>query len=638
MTRALLSLGEGTRLRTVLTSSAFLGVVVSLASWNVTFAVQGAGLDPSWQAGLYMAVHHGLDFGSQVAFTYGPLGFLKIPNVYYAGLGSLAFVYSSLLFFGFCTSLVWGLRRKFGAVIAVIATFLTAAVFTLVDYAVVLAAAWCFIALGEDAPPFARRLVVVGGGVLAAVEFLAKLNPGITIVALVAITVCAMDGRRWRWNIPVFAGTFVVSVSVLWLASGQGIDNVGDYVRASAQVVSGYSQAMGLENPELGWEFPWAGVAVAVLVFGALAPTRDLPWSRRAILILMLAVVVFPLYKEGFVRHEDNHATIFFSTVFAIALAVLPTLERRTVAGPAIGAIAVIAVVALPSGSSISADPIDHLRTFKDEVRSLVDSKRRTYLTEVDRALMTDTYRLDPRSLDLLHGHTIHVDPWEAGVAWAYNLDWQPLPVFQEYSAYTEELDRINAESAAAPDGSDRILRENVSRVDPTYPHPTIDGRYPAWDPPATHVAMLCNFEALRTTGRWQVLGRVANRCGRRRLIRSVDTRFGATVEVPKPRRRDEAVIAVIHGAAVEGLERVRTLAYRAEFRYAVIDGSRTYRLVPGTASDGLLVDTPCSVDFPKPFALGPHAHTLRLVKGDSDAPLEVDFYAMRVRPASRGC
>jgi hypothetical protein len=89
-----------------------------------------------------------------------------------------------------------------------------------------------------------------------------------------------------------------------------------------------------------------------------------------------------------------------------------------------------------------------------------------------------------------------------------------PLPVFQEYNAYTKTLDRVNADALGSRSGPERILHENTQLVDPSYPTATIDNRYPTWDPPEKSLAMLCNYVPLQTTARWQVLGRVPDRCG----------------------------------------------------------------------------------------------------------------------------
>jgi len=192
-----------------------------------------------------------------------------------------------------------------------------------------------------------------------------------------------------------------------------------------------------------------------------------------------------------------------------------------------------------------------------------------------------------------LEGHTVAVEPWEAGVAWAYELDWDPLPVFQNYSAYTSELDRLNAAAAESPDGPERILRENQLLVLPEFPTPDLDGRYPGWAPREQARAVLCNFAPLHTTERWQVLGRVPDRCGPPRMIGSVQSRYGEVVEVPSP-GPGEVVFARIQGAEVGGLERltalitagIRSGAFPAEIDPGIAIAMLKSALMPRIVSD----------------------------------------------------
>src|SRR5207248_3010088 len=119
--------------------------------------------------------------------------------------------------------------------------------------------------------------------------------------------------------------------------------------------------------------------------------------------------------------------------------------------------------------------------------------------------------------------------------------------------------------------------------------------------PPAESLAMLCHFVPLLTTVRWEVLGRTADRCGATRLLGSVDSGYGRNVRVPRA-GRNQVVFARIHGAGISGLERLRTLLYRSTFRNVVVNGGAAgYRLVPGTAADGLIMSAPRSADFPVP-------------------------------------
>jgi hypothetical protein len=244
---------------------------------------------------------------------------------------------------------------------------------------------------------------------------------------------------------------------------------------------------------------------------------------------------------------------------------------------------------------------------------------------------MKAVYRLDGQTQAALAGHTVAIEPWESGVAWAYRLDWQPLPVFQNYSAYTAGLDGLNAAEAESASGPERILRENPLLVFPEFPTADLDGRYPGWDPPRQARAVLCNFAPLRTTERWQVLGRIPDRCGPTHPLGSSDAGYGQVVQVPSP-RPGEVVFVRIHGTEVAGLERLSNLALHARVRQIVVDGAQTYRLIPETAADGLLLrGDPHVTAAEGAFAQVPQAKTIQLEGAGGE--LRFDFYAMTVRP-----
>jgi hypothetical protein len=305
------------------------------------------------------------------------------------------------------------------------------------------------------------------------------------------------------------------------------------------------------------------------------------------------------------------------------------------VAAVAVVAAAVMALAAFPARPPLRVfNPVDRARAAVDQTRLLLDPGQRKARTFFSAAVMQQIYGLDPGTLRLLRDRTVHVDPWEAGVVWAYGLKWDPLPVFQGYSAYTARLDELNATALRGPGAPQRILRENSVAVDPTHAPQAIDGRFPGWDPPAQVLAMFCHYASLRDTARWEVLGAVADRCGAPRRVASIRARAGAPVPVPVP-AADQVVFARIHGAEVAGAERLRTLLYRARGRTIVVDGRRVYRLVPGTAADGLLMAAAPGIDFPGPFALSPQARTIAVT--GVDGPLHIDFYAMRVRSSPQG-
>jgi hypothetical protein len=224
----------------------------------------------------------------------------------------------------------------------------------------------------------------------------------------------------------------------------------------------------------------------------------------------------------------------------------------------------------------------------------------------------------------------VAVEPWEAAAAWAYRLDWRPLPVFQNYSAYTPALDRLNSAAVESPAGPERLLRENQSVVDAEFPTADLDDRFGGWDPPEQARAVLCNFTPLYTDERWQVLGRLpASRCGAPRVVGSVEAAAGEAVPVPAP-RRGQVVYGRIDGAGVSGLESVQTFLFHAGSRHAVVNGDTRYRLVPETAGDGLLLRAAPGIVESGPFDPVPEARTIAVEGGAST--LTYTFYAMPVR------
>ena len=143
------------------------------------------------------------------------------------------------------------------------------------------------------------------------------------------------------------------------------------------------------------------------------------------------------------------------------------------------------------------------------------------------------------------------------------------------------------------------------------------------------------SFQAVLGTGRWQVLERVPDRCGPASQISEVRSRYGESIAIPDPPDRRSAVVARIDGLAVAGLESLRTLLYRAEPRYISIEDGPWWRIVPGTASDGLILRVPDDGDLPAPFSgEAPRFFSVRKGEGagQPDDPVTVRFLAVPIR------
>ncbi len=610
-----------------------LGALVALLGWKVGMNQPSVGLDSSWNGGLAMAIHDGLRWGDDIVFTYGPLGFMNGRAVWFGDLGAIAFVYGASLYVGFCIALVWALRRSITALPAVALAFFIVTVLPLIEESIVLGA---LLAMGALARERSQRVVwalAVGGAAFAAVEVLIKFSAGPVIAAFFLI---ALIGLRASWQqLAAYLGLLVAGVLALWLVTGQSLGQIPDFLRNTYEIVSGFSPAMITSTDVPAWKVTAATAAAIAVMLGLVAASwrggyRDA--RARWAGVALTALAAFTIFKEGVVRTDAGHLSLLFSSACILWIAIPWTRARWYWLAAGVAAIVAIGWPVRPEGQMNNTDVVANVKQAVEQVRNLASPARRQRLIDDGRGAMQATYQLEPEALAALRGHTVAVEPWEIGAAWAYDLDWQPLPVFQNYSAYTARLDRINSEAAASPEGPERILRENAGLVYPEFPTRTIDNRFPGWDPPEQARTVLCHFAVVAASARWQVLARVPDRCGASRPLGEAEASPGEAVEVPAP-GPNEVVWARIEGAEVGGLERLTAFLAHPRTRHAELDGDRSFRLIAATAEDGLMLRSSPGIGGKGAFAQIPQARTLAVTGAGED--LRYEFFAMPVGPAA---
>jgi hypothetical protein len=269
--------------------------------------------------------------------------------------------------------------------------------------------------------------------------------------------------------------------------------------------------------------------------------------------------------------------------------------------------------------------PLDRAERLVDQTLTLTDGSATNEGIARARDERVATEALDPVLVEAARGRAVHVDPVDAGLPWAQRLPWNPLPVFQTYSAYTAFLDDRNAAALRGPNAPPLLIREIGQ---------TLDARNPAWESPAAMREMLCHYRAIESGPRWQLLERSPPRCGDERPLASIKVALWAPVPIPPAPDASNLVFARIDGIAVGGLERLRTTFYRAAPRSVVLDGNRTFRLIPGTAANGLVLRVPRSADFPAPFAFDQGADTMTVTRGSGpqDGEVRIRFFAVTIR------
>lgn len=591
-----------------------LPCVVVLLSWHALALEPQPGLDNSWRAALHMAVHDGVTFGDHLVFTYGPLGFLSVPTLWYVDTGTIAFVYTILIRLALVVSVFVGARRSYGSIVAFVCALLVASASEVTPETVpfVVFSVWVIDRAVGD-----RRLTVLmtAGGAVAGLELLNKESTGIELAVLALIVALAARGRRWV-NVTITLGSLFAALLIGWVATGQRLGALPAYAHGAARVIAGYTAAMSYSEPSLSWEYTAACVAFVFGLAAALQMTSTATARIRWGIVAIWVAFSFFEFKEGFVRQDSGHAVIYFAALMGGFFAFRWRTGSQPVALALASALFVFTLAV--EGGSVSAliDPGGNANTAISQIHDVMSKSKRNVIIAQGRAAIEAALPLDPQTLSLLRGHTVHVGPYETAVAWAYRLDWRPLPVFQSYTAYTTGLDQMNADALTSPSAPERILRNLDTGI---------DTRVLEFDEGATNRTILCRYRELRTTGAWQVLGIGPNRCEPPVALETVHANWGQEVTVPAPPNDHSFVFVRIGGVAIGGLERVVAALYKPAMRMVLLDGE-PHRLVSGTATDGLLLRAPGGVDFTAPFNFAPNSLTIAVSK-------ERDSATSRARP-----
>ena len=604
-------------------STPLLGVLLALLTWRHTNFLPVDSLDPSWQAALHMAAHDRVPF-DRIVFTYGPLGYLAQPEGFFASTMVWSALYVFAVQASLCAALVSVLRRSVGLPLAALATFLLVAVahtLGVINAVVVMAFVVAYALLRGDYSVRTQRILVAAGGVVAGSHLLIKLNTGVTVLVVGAATAVFLERRAWQPVAIFFIGA-TGSLVAGWLLTGNRLSDLIPFFDRSWEVASGYSEAMSIETGSRLVFYPVAAVVTAIAVTLAWRVSREWPVYRRVGLALAGGMWLFAAFKLGFVRH-DSHDVEFFGevllvgAVFAGSMAAPASGWRNAV--PVVATVALVTAHLMASGGNALAgvNPVGEVARAAEDISVLSSPSGRERAVQRARTnLRSRYYRLTPSIVRVLRGHTVHIRPWESGIAWAYpEFRWRPVPVFQEYSAYTADLDDIDAAFLRSPEAPERILTQPLA----------VDIRNPDWESPAAMVAIVCHYRELLADSPWQVLGRVANRCGSERSLGVVKARVGQTVSVPESGNRNDLVVARIKGLDYSLLYGLRSTLWRAPEVHVRLDGGRRNRLVPGTAGNGLIIRAPRErLGFSQPFA--PDSANLLRVERDSGIGLNEDL------------
>jgi hypothetical protein len=474
------------------------------------YSLPAAGLDPSWTAVITYAAGQGWQWGRDIVFTYGPLGFL-LPNVLlperFAYALALNSILSGAVALGITAMLV---RHRLSVVIATL---------LLMSYALAGMGRFAF----QVVPVLAVLLFFRGDNKVARVTipFLAAASGLYALVySSAAVTAVAMYGiidvvqvmrRRRPWCLAVFAA---VAAAGYWSA-GQSVSDMPAYLRSTFEIIAGYGGAMGSSGKVVELVAFLAASAAAFALLLIAESTRPAHAGRRAEAALMFAALGaywFVAFKSGFVRHDLHSLWAWLALSFI--LAGYATVRWEALAATAMRALMVI--VALGSGavasvlmtrslapSMVLGDAIQRLvaqpeRVFKQGLAAITAPG--IWYAEQERQLANanNTIR-ELQPLPKVSGSVDVIPNMQSSVI-AHGLAYRPRPVFQDYAVYTPWLIERNREHYRSARAADTLL----------FKPDDIDNRYPLLEQSTAILDILANYRPLKLDGPVLVMRRNA--------------------------------------------------------------------------------------------------------------------------------
>lgn len=485
-------------------------VWLALAAVPTTPGPVRSGLDPGWMAGLHLASANRLVAGTDIVWTYGPLGWLTLPSATGEHFASML-GYRLAMWAFWVSAFAWLAFRTRRRAVVILFTLAVASVtatnafsFFLPDAQLSLAVlATGLLVISTERPLRYVPLAILGalGGLASVIKFNLVAEAVAVFIGVAAIA--TWDERRSGITAFVRAGAVAPIVplsSFAFYAAATGHpEHYVTYLLNALEISSGYSEGMSFPGPGFLVWFA-LGVAAIMLLVIPFASRRKASLLRGW---LPAAAVSFLAFKHGVVRGDIHMLPILLNFGLAgayLAISADAACDRKRLATAqlvmtALGLWMVLGVA--PGGTAHLADRL-RLATAAETARTAFDYP--TALAHLS-ARNRDSQRTMLASGTVAAagaGKSIEVVPYEAAYVWANGWRWRPRPIFQTYQVCSATHDSLNAVHLAGPRAAELIL----FHWDP------IDERHPLFVDPLSWRATLDHYNTIAFDGKFLALGR----------------------------------------------------------------------------------------------------------------------------------
>ncbi len=523
--------------------------------WPITNNSPGIGIDPSMIIGFHWSETLGLEFGKDIILTYGPLYFLGGPinwlnnssmsmllyiNKVIYFIGNILLV---ILWFGSIFILAVRMLEKLNysklknRVISIIILSITIFIFLYIpimlpDYLLILSIFILISVLQKEILNSEDIFLIIFVGFVLAIISLVKFSYIAGAVSLIVLSIIYSLVLRKSWKIFVLLLSFIASISLIWLLTGQSLKSFFLYLKNGLLITSGYSEYVirALQGKVI--ILMWFAVLLFIfwifmIIFGLIKKNKSI-----TIFFLFSFPILFLFFKDGFVRPDEGHYPLYFKFIIYLSIIAIIFFNRKQ--WKIILIFILLIIIAIPfSGLKYSFNINNRVLNNINETKVFIKNINPKYVDEYmekieeDKKALREEYFLNEDIIkEIDKEDKVDIFPFYVFIPYMYNLNWDPRPVFQSYVVYKPELDDINAEHFSNNYGPDKIIYKIIN----------YEEKYQIFDEPAVFKEFIKNyrFSFYDDIDGYCVLEKKKSETDfKEKVILSANSTFGEKIDLP---------------------------------------------------------------------------------------------------------
>lgn len=462
-------------------STIVLTILYGILSFPFIYSGFGNSAD---HTGIYALNQFGISnykFGSELYFSYGPLGFLSFPMMIKNNI-VIGFIFYMVIFLSQLYFWITIFKKNYTNSTIIYANLfmvLLSKLSSSSDYYLCYCIFLSLIVLWKDNNRYALFFAII----LSTSLFFIKFSAAIAVYLTIFLYVIAryMVSKRWYPNILLIS---IIPLSiVLYLIYNPSIYSFWMYIKTAAYISSGYSIAMSL--PNLNLYVAW-GILLIVFYTGIMFLLFYKNSVKNAFLMLWFTPALFTYYKHGFVRADAHlyNAILGVISIFSIIILAIDYDEiskilkgKRSFSNTFISLVSGVLIIPVLC-YDFSINPLIYT---KDKISQIPFKLGQI----MNKEHQFDGLHIVPEKfVNIIGMDTVTTFSTEAAYLAQYNMNYVPLPTIHPFMAYTPELDKILSNFFVSNSAPQYIILNFW----------TIDDRIPLMDTPASWKSVIQNY------------------------------------------------------------------------------------------------------------------------------------------------